>query len=139
MIVCKFNQSDPPDTILASGFDSFFEQILESGSDEVKMSIKTRIEEARHGVRVNAILPGHIVTELFLKEKERSADPEAYEARCNSYSWLGRGGTPEEIGKVALFLASSWAGFMTGASVMVSGGLEFGTMPKYYHFDATKE
>lgn len=29
MIVCKFNQSDPPDTILASGFDSFFEQMLE--------------------------------------------------------------------------------------------------------------
>ena len=86
------------------------------------------IEEARHGVRVNAILPGHIVTELFLKEKERSAD-----------SWLGRGGTPEEIGKVALFLASSWAGFITGASVMVSGGLEFGTMPKYYHFDAPKK
>lgn len=97
------------------------------------------IEEARHGVRVNAILPGHIVTELFLKEKERAADPEAYEARCNSYSWLGRGGTPEEIGKVALFLASSWAGFMTGTSVMVSGGLEFGTMPKYYHFDVAKE
>ena len=54
MIVCKFNQSDPPDTILASGFDSFFEQILESGSDEVKMSIKTRIKEAI-GERVAAL------------------------------------------------------------------------------------
>lgn len=97
------------------------------------------IEEARHGVRVNAIMPGHIVTELFLKEKERAPDPEAYTARCDGYAWLGRGGTSEEIGKVALFLASSWAGFMTGACVMVSGGLEFGTMPKYYHFDPPKK
>ena len=83
------------------------------------------IEEARHGVRVNAILPGHIVTELFLTEKARVADPEEYERRCNSYSWLGRAGTAEEVGTTALFLASSWAGYITGACIMVSGGLEF--------------
>lgn len=97
------------------------------------------IEEARHGVRVNAVCPGHIVTELFLKEMERVADPEAYAKRCDNYSWFGRGGTPEEVGKTVLFLASPWAGFITGVALNVSGGMEFGTIPKYYAFDATQE
>lgn len=66
------------------------------------------IEEARHGVRVNAICPGHIMTEIVYKEMERVADPEAYLDRCNHYSWLGPGGQPEEVAAAALFLASSW-------------------------------
>ena len=97
------------------------------------------IEEARHGVRVNAICPGHIMTEIVYKEMERVADPEAYLDRCNHYSWLGRGGEPEEVGTAALFLASSWAGYITGVTLNVSGGMEFGTIPKYYAFDASAE
>ena len=97
------------------------------------------IEEARHGVRVNAICPGHIMTEIVYKEMERSADPEAYLDRCNHYSWMGRGGEPEEVGTAALFLASSWASYITGVTLNVSGGLEFGTIPKYYAFDAAGE
>lgn len=97
------------------------------------------IEEARHGVRVNAICPGHIMTEIVYKEMERVADPEAYLDRCNHYSWLGRGGTPEEVGTAALFLASSWASYITGVTLNVSGGMEFGTIPKYYAFDASAE
>lgn len=94
------------------------------------------IEEARYGVRVNAICPGHIVTDLFLNEMKKVADPEAYADRCNHYSWMGRGGTPEEVGKTALFLVSPWAGYITGVAINVSGGMEFGTMPKKYYFDA---
>lgn len=97
------------------------------------------IEEARHGVRVNAICPGHIVTELFEMECAKVADPEAYADRCNRYSWMGRGGTPEEIGTTALFLISPWAGYITGVCLNVSGGMEFGTLPKYYAFDASEE
>lgn len=97
------------------------------------------IEEARHGVRVNAICPGHIMTEIVYKELERVADPEAYLDRCNHYSWLGRGGQPEEVGTAALFLASSWASYITGVTLNVSGGMEFGTIPKYYAFDASAE
>ena len=97
------------------------------------------IEEARHGVRVNAICPGHIMTEIVYKEMERVADPEASLDRCNHYSWLGRGGQPEEVGTAALFLASSWAGYITGVTLNVSGGMEFGTIPKYYAFDASAE
>ena len=97
------------------------------------------IEEARHGVRVNAICPGHIRTEIVYKEMERVADPKAYLDRCNHYSWLGRGGQPEEVGTAALFLASSWASYITGVTLNVSGGMEFGTIPKYYAFDASAE
>jgi NAD(P)-dependent dehydrogenase (short-subunit alcohol dehydrogenase family) len=97
------------------------------------------IEEARHGVRVNAICPGHIITDLFLNEMKKVADPEAYADRCNNYSWFGRGGTPEEVGKTALFLISPWAGYITGVCLNVSGGMEFGTIPKYYAFDASAE
>ena len=97
------------------------------------------IEEPRHGVRVNAICPGHIMTEIVYKEMERVADPEAYLDRCNHYSWLGRGGQPEEVGTAALFLASSWASYITGVTLNVSGGMEFGTIPKYYAFDASAE
>ena len=97
------------------------------------------IEEARHGVRVNAICPGHIMTEIVYKEMERNADPQAYLDRCNHYSWLGRGGEPEEVGTAALFLASSWASYITGVTLNVSGGMEFGTIPKYYAFDESNE
>lgn len=97
------------------------------------------IEEARHGVRVNAICPGHIITDLFLNEMKKVADPEAYAERCNNYSWFGRGGTPEEVGKTALFLLSPWASYITGVCLNVSGGMEFGTIPKYYAFDASAE
>ena len=77
--------------------------------------------------------------EIVYKEMERVADPEAYLDRCNHYSWLGRGGQPEEVGTAALFLASSWAGYITGVTLNVSGGMEFGTIPKYYAFDASAE
>lgn len=97
------------------------------------------IEEARYGVRVNAICPGHIVTDLFLNEMKKVADPEAYADRCNHYSWMGRGGQPQEIGTAALFLLSPWASYITGIALNVSGGLEFGTIPKYYAFDASSE
>ena len=72
-------------------------------------------------------------------ECAKVADPEAYAERCNNYSWMGRGGTPEEIGTAALFLISPWAGYITGVCLNVSGGMEFGTIPKYYAFDASEE
>jgi len=38
-----------------------------------------------------------------------------------------------------LFLASPWAGYITGVCLNVSGGMEFGTIPKYYAFDTSLE
>jgi NAD(P)-dependent dehydrogenase (short-subunit alcohol dehydrogenase family) len=84
------------------------------------------IEEAENGVRVNVILPGNIMV-------ERRADAEASSPRgvelhsyYESHQWLGRSGTPEEVGKACVFLASSDASFITGAELNLTGGLELG-------------
>lgn len=88
------------------------------------------IDEARNGVRVNEIKPGHINTEMFMEAAQAQADPEGFIKYSDSLQWLGRGGDPEEIGRAILFLASDWASFITGVSLHVSGGYEFGEGPK---------
>ncbi|MEY3799977.1 MAG: hypothetical protein RLZZ406_1280, partial [Pseudomonadota bacterium] len=69
------------------------------------------------GVRVNAICPGFIATEMI------KAMPENILQDIERRSWLGRLGTPEEIANVYLFLASNEASFINGVALEVSGGI----------------
>jgi len=73
---------------------------------------------ADKAVRVNAIGPGSIMTEML---KSVAHDKEAMH-RVLSRTPLGRAGEPEEIGKVAVFLASDDSSYMTGETVYVDGG-----------------
>lgn len=82
------------------------------------------VDEARHGVRVNAVLPGVIYTPMTASFIESQSDPKAYRDYLFSWQWLGRVGTIEEIGHACLFLASSGASFITGIELFVSGGVE---------------
>ena len=77
------------------------------------------LETAWAGVRVNALLPGWIDTDLtdFLRVSEEA------EAGTLSRVPMQRWGTPDEIAGPAVFLASSAAQFMTGQSMIVDGGL----------------
>ncbi|HEX2025924.1 MAG TPA: SDR family oxidoreductase, partial [Actinomycetota bacterium] len=75
-------------------------------------------EWAGHGVRVNAIAPGWVETEL--NEGARQ-DPTFHEAIRSSIP-MGRWGRAEEVAAVARFLASDEASFMTGSVVVVDGG-----------------
>ncbi|MCL2305029.1 MAG: SDR family oxidoreductase [Planctomycetaceae bacterium] len=75
------------------------------------------IEVGKHGINVNAVLPGLMYTEIIAKQID--TDPERY----NKRSLLGRIAKPEEIAQVAVFLCSDRASYMTGASVDVSGGM----------------
>jgi NAD(P)-dependent dehydrogenase (short-subunit alcohol dehydrogenase family) len=84
------------------------------------------IDEARYGVRVNVVLPGVIETPSHAAYLSRQPDPEAAANDVNRWQWLGRTGSPEDVGRVCLFLASEGARFVTGASVRVSGGAELG-------------
>jgi NAD(P)-dependent dehydrogenase (short-subunit alcohol dehydrogenase family) len=84
------------------------------------------MDEARNGVRVNAVLPGNIITEMYYTNKSRDPDPEGFEKWSNNVQWMGRGGTIEEVGNTCLFLASSGASFITGAEIYVTGGYETG-------------
>eukprot|EP00929_Paragymnodinium_shiwhaense_P091780 TRINITY_DN51684_c0_g1_i2.p1 TRINITY_DN51684_c0_g1~~TRINITY_DN51684_c0_g1_i2.p1 ORF type:complete len:295 (-),score=40.35 TRINITY_DN51684_c0_g1_i2:113-997(-) len=78
------------------------------------------IDYAAKGVRVNAINPGTIDTELVKGCVERGE--ESYESLASGYP-MKRIGQPVEIAKVALFLASDDASFMTGENVTVDGGI----------------
>ena len=75
-------------------------------------------EWASSGVRVNAIAPGWIETEMNARARE---DPAYYDS-IRSLIPMGRWGTAEEVASVARFLASDAASFMTGSVVVVDGG-----------------
>ncbi len=75
-------------------------------------------EWAASGVRVNAIAPGWIETDLNVGARKDSGFYEGIRAMIP----MGRWGRPEEIAGVALFLASDASSFMTGSVVIVDGG-----------------
>ena len=81
-------------------------------------------ELGKHNIRVNALAPGGIVTAGVRTQtrgdggKEGRAELKAFLAHMA----LGRMGRPDEIARVALFLASDLAGYMTGSMVTVDGG-----------------
>lgn len=81
-------------------------------------------EEASHGVRANAVCPGSTLTEFHL-ERARVAGKnlEQLKAERNTTSLIGRWATPQEIAYPILWLSSSEASFVTGATLMVDGGL----------------
>jgi 3-oxoacyl-[acyl-carrier protein] reductase len=74
------------------------------------------IESGRKNIRVNAIAPGYIETEML------GVIPPDILANNIARIPLGRMGTPEELANVALFLASDESSFVSGSCVTVSGG-----------------
>jgi NAD(P)-dependent dehydrogenase (short-subunit alcohol dehydrogenase family) len=76
-------------------------------------------EWARKGVRVNVVAPGVIDTSML----RIMDDPEAGKAWLAARVPLGRLGRPEEVAAVACFLASDEASYVTGATLVVDGGM----------------
>jgi NAD(P)-dependent dehydrogenase (short-subunit alcohol dehydrogenase family) len=75
------------------------------------------------GVRVNCVAPGFVRTRLVQESIDRQADPELAEQTMTAGVALGRIADPEEIASVVRFLVSSEASYVTGASLLVDGGL----------------
>jgi 3-oxoacyl-[acyl-carrier protein] reductase len=78
-------------------------------------------ELGRYGIRVNAVAPGFIATEMT------QAMPEKVLAQMSQHTPLGRLGQPDDIAQAYAFLASDAAGFISGAVLRVDGGLVLGT------------
>ncbi len=86
---------------------------------------------AQHGIRVNAVQPGFINTNIFTASldipEEFKAQAKASIAQMSSNAQpVARGGQPIDIANAVAFLASEEAGFMTGTSLIVDGGLTLG-------------
>jgi len=80
------------------------------------------IDHGRQGIRVNCICPGDVDTPMLPEDaRMRGLKWQDYLAGCANRP-LGRIGTPDEIAKAVLFLASDDSSFMTGAALVVDGG-----------------
>ncbi|MBU1031676.1 SDR family oxidoreductase [Patescibacteria group bacterium] len=82
----------------------------------------TALELAPHKIWVNAIAPGGIVTE-GVEEAQKGADMSKVMESFLAKIPMKRMGEPDEIGKVALFLASDMSSYMTGSQIVVDGGV----------------
>lgn len=80
------------------------------------------VECAAEGIRVNSVHPGFILTDIH--RKAMAQDPGLYEKIKSAISIpLGRMGEPEDVGELVAFLASDSAKYITGAELVVDGGL----------------
>ena len=80
------------------------------------------VEWVSRGIRINAVCPGPIKTPMLQAEFDIAADPTAEETATIQSIPTGRLGTPEDIARVALFLASDDAEFVHGTAIIADGG-----------------
>jgi NAD(P)-dependent dehydrogenase (short-subunit alcohol dehydrogenase family) len=86
---------------------------------------------AQYGIRVAAVQPGFINTNIFTRALDMTGDTEtmakaAIAQMSQAAQPVARGGQPQDIAQTVLFLASEAAGFVTGTSLIVDGGLTVG-------------
>ena len=86
---------------------------------------------AQHGIRVAAVQPGFINTNIFTRSLDITGDAEtmakaAIAQMSQAAQPVARGGQPTDIAEAVLFLASEAAGFVTGTSLVVDGGITIG-------------
>jgi NAD(P)-dependent dehydrogenase (short-subunit alcohol dehydrogenase family) len=86
------------------------------------------LDHAREGIRVNCVCPGYVDTPLLRAFLEQQPDPPAARRQAAAMHALGRIGEAEEIARVVAFLASDAASFVTGAAIVVDGGMTIGNV-----------
>jgi 3-oxoacyl-[acyl-carrier protein] reductase len=87
-------------------------------------------EWGRHGIRVNAIAPGPVRTQLTDETRVLSGD---MEKELVARTPLGRIGDPRDVANVTSFLLSEEAFWITGSTVAVDGGQHIRGLPSYWH------
>ena len=96
--------------------DEYIDYAASKGAVDT-MTIGLAREVASEGIRVNAVRPGLVITDIHAA----GGEPGRVE-RMKSSVPLGRGGMPEEVANAILWLLSGEASFVTGAFIDVSGG-----------------
>jgi meso-butanediol dehydrogenase / (S,S)-butanediol dehydrogenase / diacetyl reductase len=87
----------------------------------INLTRSAALENARHGIRVNCVCPGAINTRAAqILDKHRADELRRRQAGAHP---LGRLGEPEEIADAMRFLASDESSFITGAAIVVDGGM----------------
>ncbi|ONI70123.1 oxidoreductase [Kribbella sp. ALI-6-A] len=87
------------------------------------MVAKTLADElGPNGVRVNGLMPGKIATDRVRELDSKGGDPDATRRSAEKTIPLRRYGTPEEFGRVAAFVLSPAASYLTGVMIPVDGG-----------------
>ncbi|WP_299820316.1 glucose 1-dehydrogenase [uncultured Pontibacter sp.] len=99
--------------------DTFAYSASKGGLEALTHSLAVSLAEER--IRVNAIAPGWIETGAWQK-KSKSYTPRHSKEDKEQHP-VGRVGTPEDIASAALFLCSDQAGFITGQSLTIDGGM----------------
>ena len=80
------------------------------------------LDYAKFGIRINAVNPGFINTDMITRIVERMGDVETASQQLATMVPMGRMGKPEEIASTVLFLCSEAASYITGQSLVVDGG-----------------
>jgi NAD(P)-dependent dehydrogenase (short-subunit alcohol dehydrogenase family) len=88
----------------------------------VVMTKAMAIDHGKQGIRVNCLCPGDVETPMLAADAEARRLSYADYLKGASRRPLGRVGTPSELARAALFLASDDSSFMTGAALVVDGG-----------------
>lgn len=81
------------------------------------------LDFGKQNIRANCILPGSVDTPMLHWAANLDSNPERVLQACDAMHIRGRMGTPEEVARVIVFLASDLASFITGAAINVDGGL----------------
>ena len=81
------------------------------------------IDHAKQKIRANLVCPGAIDTPMLRWSAGLAPEPDKVIEACTRAHALGRIGRPEEVANAIAFLASEWASFITGAALLVDGGV----------------
>ncbi len=81
------------------------------------------LDHAREGIRINAVCPGSVDTDMIHEAWRQFGDVQEAQRRWAEKHPLGRIAQPDEVARAILFLAGDEAGFITGSALAVDGGI----------------
>jgi 3-oxoacyl-[acyl-carrier protein] reductase len=112
MVLSTSARSPIPGLVLSNGLRPGLAMMVKDLADEM----------GPQGLRVNGVMPGRIATDNVFAQDARQGEPMAVRRRREASIPLRRYGEPEEFGRVAAFLLSPAASYITGSLVTVDGG-----------------